>query len=86
VKWKHFFVLFGAQCLSYGLICWNYRAVAKGYIPQVIESDLVIAAINFKILKKIASADSNLAWAGYILGSAVGSAISVWLTKYYWGN
>jgi hypothetical protein len=81
-----FFILFAAQCVSYGLICWNYRAVAKGMIPQVVVSDLLFAALQFKVLKRVAAAESNLAWAGYVLGGAAGSALSVYLTKLAWGS
>lgn len=88
--WKQFFILFGAQCVSYGLLCWNYRAVAKAMISQTVLSDLLIAALSFKVLKEIMKDDahnkSNLAWAGYVLGGATGSALSLWMTRAIWGN
>lgn len=84
--WRQFFLLFSAQFLSYALLCWNYRAVAKAIIPQAVLSDVMIAALSFKVLKSVQAADSDLAWAGYVLGGATGSAVSIYLTKLIWGN
>lgn len=88
--WKQFSTLFAAQCASYALLCWNFRAVAKGLIGQTVFSDLLVAALSFKVLKAIMKDEpenkSNWALLGYVLGGATGSAISLYMTKLIWGN
>lgn len=83
---KLFFMFFFLQAMSYGLICWNYRAVAKGWVGHVVVSDLMFAALNFTLIKKVAEAKGWVAMAGYIAGGAVGSAVSVLFTKALWGS
>ena len=82
---REFLLMFLAQALNFALLCWNYRAVALGYIPTTVLSDFVIAAVQFKLIKRVALAQGNASFAGYVLGGAVGSAISVYLTKAVWG-
>ena len=85
-KMKRFALFFALQFVSYGLLCWNYRAVARGWIGNTVSSDLMIAALNFTLIKKVADAKDGAAMWGYIAGGAVGSAASVLLTKYLWGS
>lgn len=74
------------QFASYLLICWNMRAIAKGRIGQTVVSDILFAGINFKLFKRIQAAQTNLAWAGYAIGGALGSALSIYITKRVWGE
>lgn len=80
-----FAAFFGVQCLSYGMLCWNYRSVAQAWYASIFVSDLACAAITFSLIKHVAGTKSKVAQAGYILGGAVGSVIAVWLTKQVYG-
>jgi hypothetical protein len=82
---KDFATFFCCQFLLYFIICWNYRVIAKGWVGQTVVSDLLFAAVNFTVIKKVAAAKGRLAMVGYVCGGAAGSASSVYLTKTLWG-
>lgn len=83
---QEFRLFFVVQFVSYAFITWNFRAIAQAQYVHVLFSDLVIAALNFKLIKKIAEAHSNVALAGYTIGGAAGSLASVWVTKQVLGQ
>lgn len=83
---RTFLSFFSIQFLSYAVICWNYRSVAQARYGNIFVSDLACAAISFNLIKKVANAESRVAMAGYILGGAVGSITSVWVTKVVFGQ
>ena len=83
---KTFLVFFSIQCVNYGLITWNYRAVAQARFISIFASDLCCAAVSFKLIKRIVKHDSHAAMAGYVLGGAVGSVLSAWITKLVYGQ
>lgn len=83
---KRFCIMFAAQFVLYGMLCWNYRAVAKAWIPEVVVSDGLIAAMNFTLIKRMVKDESKSGLAGYVIGGMSGSAVSVALTKYLWGS
>lgn len=81
-----FVFFFSVQCLSYGMLCWNYRSVAQAWFGSIFVSDLCCAAITFSLIKHVAGTKSKVAQAGYILGGAIGSVIAVWLTRIIYGK
>jgi hypothetical protein len=83
VNAKEFFYFFWIQFLVYGFICWNTRAIADAWFGQLILTDGIIAFFNFKLTKKIAQAESEVAMWGYISGGICGSVTSVFLTKFF---
>lgn len=78
---KTFLRFFGIQFLYYGLLTWNYRSIAAGFVGSVFVSDLACAAISFTLIKHIVKSESKVALAGYVLGGAAGSVASVLATK-----
>ena len=83
---KTFLFFFAVQFLNYAMLCWNYRAVAQARYGNVFASDLMCAAISFTLIKRVAKTDSRAAMAGYILGGAVGSVVSVFVTRRIFGQ
>jgi hypothetical protein len=83
---KQFLIFFLIQAISYGVICWNYRAVAQARYFSIGISDMGCAAISWTLIKRIGEAKSYWAQAGYILGGACGSLVSVWITKRIFGQ
>lgn len=81
-----FCLFFLVQCLSYGMLCWNYRAVAQARFVSIFVSDLACAFIGFSLIKYVAGTKSGVARAGYVLGGAIGSVISVYITKVIFGQ
>lgn len=83
---RQFLFFFAVQFLNYAMLCWNYRSVAQARFGNIFVSDLACAAISFTLIKKVANTDSRAAMAGYILGGAFGSVVSVWITKMVYGQ
>ena len=83
---REFAFFFAVQFLNYALLCWNYRAVAQARYGNVFASDLCCAAISFTLIKRVARTESGAAMAGYILGGAFGSVVSVYVTRGIFGQ
>jgi hypothetical protein len=83
---KDFLFFFFAQCLSYGLIAWNTRAIAQAWYGSIVVSDMLYAGYNFIMIKKVVDEKSKAGFAGYVLGGACGTLISVYLTKRIFGS
>jgi hypothetical protein len=81
-----FLSFFLLQALFYGVLCWNYRAVAQARYASIGVSDMACAAISWTLIKRIGEAKSKWAQAGFILGGACGSLLSVWITKQVFGQ
>jgi hypothetical protein len=76
------FILFGAQMLSFAVISINYRAVAQASYVWSVATDIIIASLSYFVVRRIAkSKDSVCQWAGFALGSAVGTIIGIWASK-----
>ena len=87
VKIKEFAVLFFIQVLSYTIWCINFRAVAETHYHTAAISDFMIASINFFVIRKIAHGQDHLhQWAGYALGSVVGSYLGIWISVTFLGG
>jgi hypothetical protein len=65
----------------YGLLCYNYRAIATAHYLHIGISDVIIAGLSFTVIKKVAEAKTKTAWVGYTLGGLVGSLVSTWVSK-----
>jgi len=86
-KLKEASVLFFIQVLSYTIWCINFRAVAEAQYHIAAISDFMIASIQFFVIKKIASGHDQLhQWAGYALGSVVGSYVGIWISATFLGG
>jgi uncharacterized membrane protein YfcA len=66
--------------LSYTLIAFNTRVVARGAYAATIVTDALIAIVGFVLIKHIAVSDwHQLVW--YTLGAMAGGASGIWLSK-----
>lgn len=75
---KEFGLFFLIQATSYSLITYNFRSIAVGNIPAALVSDAINASLGFFVIRRIArSEDSLIGWAGYLLGSLVGTTIGM---------
>jgi len=83
---KTFFLFFVVQFLYYGVLCWNYRAVAQANLLHVAISDGFAALIGFTLIKKVSAATSRAAMAGYVLGGMLGSVVSVMASVWIFGK
>ena len=84
---KEFLLFFWMQILSYSMVCFSFRAVAQAHYTASVGVDIVYASLTFFVFRKIAkSEDTKVAWAGYTAGSAVGTALGIWISKFILGQ
>ena len=76
------FILFAAQMLSFAVISINYRAVAQASYIWSVLTDIVIASLSYFVVRRIAKSENSVCqWAGFAIGSAIGTIIGIWLSK-----
>ena len=86
-KLKEASVLFFIQIVMYAVWCINFRAVSDTHYHIAAISDFMIASANFFVIRKIANAqDAIHQWAGYALGSVVGSYLGIWISATFLGG
>ena len=86
-KAKEFLALFFIQILSYSILKVNYRAVADAHYATAALSDFMIATMSFFVIRKIVqNTDAIHQWAGYALGSVVGSYLGIWISSTFFGG
>jgi hypothetical protein len=84
---KEFSLFFWMQILSYSMVCFSFRAVAQAHYAASVGVDIIYASLTFFVLRKIAkSEDTLIAWAGYTAGSAVGTALGIWVSQVILGR
>jgi positive regulator of sigma E activity len=84
---KDAFILFFAQMLSFAVITINYRAVAQASYLWSALTDVVVAGLSYFVVRRIAkSKDSVCQWAGFTLGSAIGTVIGIFISKFILGQ
>ena len=84
---KDSFFLFFAQMLSFAIITINYRAVAQASYIWSILTDLVVAGLSYFVVRKILKTkDSVGQWAGFTIGSAIGTAIGIFISQIILGQ
>lgn len=82
-----FIELFFIQIVLYVFLVINFRAVAQANIAWSVGTDTIIAAMNFFVIRKIASSEnSTLMFTAYTLGSAVGSVAGIVVSKLLLGH
>jgi len=86
-KLKEASLLFFIQILMYAIWCINFRATASAQYHLSAVSDFMIASMNFFVIKKIAHGQDQFhQWAGYALGSVVGSYLGIWISVTFLGG
>lgn len=86
-KLKEAGLLFTIQIFMYAIWCINFRATADAHYHTAAASDFLIASMNFFVIKKIAHGQDNIhQWAGYALGSVVGSYLGIWISVTFLGG
>jgi hypothetical protein len=79
--------MFFVQIIMYILLIINWRAVSQANYFVSVVSDILIAAMGFFVLKKILSDDGSwMVFAGYVSGSAAGSALGILISKLMLGQ
>lgn len=80
---------FLSELISFFIIATNFRALAKGYLVWTVVTDGLIVLQNMivsKVLIENEKARDGLSTLAFTLGGMVGSALSIVLTKHFWGS
>lgn len=86
-KLKEAGLLFTIQIFMYAIWCINFRATAATQYHLSAVSDFMIASMNFFVIKKISHGQDQFhQWAGYALGSVVGSYLGIWISVTFLGG
>ena len=84
---KDSFILFFAQMLSFAIITINYRAISQANYLWSILSDVIVAGLSYFVVRRIAkSKNSTRQWFGFTSGSAIGTAIGIFISKFILGQ
>lgn len=71
------------QFLSYFIVTFNYRAVAEVSYSGTFVTDVLIAALSFSSIKRVAEARTWHERIGYIVGGSIGAQIALFLSTYF---
>lgn len=82
---RHSLELAAIQFASYFILTFNYRAVAEVNYTILFITDLLIAALNFSSIKRVAEASSNYERTAYVVGGAGGALIALKLSTFIFG-
>lgn len=81
------FILFFAQMLSFAIISINYRAIAQANYFWAILSDIIVAALSYFVIRRIAKSNNSIIqWFGFTIGSVAGTVIGIYFSKIILGN
>lgn len=78
---REFFTFFLLMFVNYGLLCVNYRMVARGSYWGTATTDAAIAILGFTLVQRVAVASTLTAQVGYVLGGVSGSMLGLWLSR-----
>lgn len=83
---KTFILFFALQYGLFLLLAVNFRALAQARYGWTILTDTLISAAQFWIIRKVGSAESLVAWYGFVCGGGMGSATGIWFTLKVFGR
>jgi hypothetical protein len=74
-----FILFFFIQFFLYFLLTCNFRAVAKGHYILTVITDIIISAVQFFLIKRIAESGTMFAFAGMVSGGGLGSVTGIYI-------
>ncbi len=67
----------GMQFLMYTILVFNIRVIAANKVAEAMVTDAIYATMLFYVIHKVAKSDSRWAWAGYVIGSVMGTWVGM---------
>jgi hypothetical protein len=74
--------LFVIQFSAYFILTLNYRAIATINYVGTLVTDLIVAALAFSSIKRVAAATTSEDRVGYVLGGTAGALVALWLSTF----
>jgi hypothetical protein len=84
-----FIFCFILEVITFFILCANFRAVALGLYFWTAVTDMIIVFNGMLVTKMLFDDEKSRDWvsiAGYTLGGATGSVISIYVTKHLFGG
>ncbi len=79
---RTFSIYAAVQMLAYTILVYNLRVIADKRMAAALVSDALYATLNFVLLQKIFKENHGVpAWAGYTIGSVIGTALGMWVGR-----
>jgi hypothetical protein len=88
-SYLRFLFCFVIEVIAFFLVCANFRAIALGLYFWTAVTDMVIVFNGMLVTKMLFDDEKSRDWvsiAGYTLGGATGSVLSIWVTKHIFGG
>lgn len=88
-KKGRFALFFAAEAVSFFFIAANFRAVAQGLYLWTGFTDMLLVLQSMVITRLMFEDERARDWnsiAGFSLGGAAGSMLSIYVTKHLWGT
>lgn len=83
-KIRGLLLIFLGQFLVYGIVIVNTRAFTTDNYLKTAISDMLLATVNFYIIRRIArDEEAKLDLIFYVLGGVVGSLVFMYIDKHY---
>ena len=81
---KPFVTFFVVQAVAYLVLVTNLRAISGLQYEFAMGTEMLYLFMQWHILRRVVGATRKREQAGYILGGAAGTLLSMWLTR-SWG-
>jgi hypothetical protein len=88
-SYLRFLFCFVIEVIAFFLVCANFRAIALGLYFWTAVTDMIIVFNGMLVTKMLFDDEKSRDWvsiAGYTLGGATGSVLSIWVTKHIFGG
>ncbi len=84
-RFKDLSSIFIGQFLVYGIVIVNTRSFTKDQYLMTALSDILLAGINFYIIRKITKAEDEdkLSMLFYVMGGTIGSLVFMYISKHF---
>lgn len=84
IKYKTSILLLLCQIVLFTVLCINFRAIAFANYHLTAISDIIIASLQFFVIKRISSSEESVPnFIGYVLGSVIGSYLGIYLSTFF---
>lgn len=70
-------------CISYAIVAFNTRAIAKAQYFSAATSGALFMVVNFLVIRHIVEVDRLDQFLWYLAGGVAGDLLGIWLSKWF---